>query len=292
MKFDFFTLGGRFFWEDTCNFQEWRIQRCTINDKKYRLLDSHNIRRDSGTFEQCKETLLKYMEAYELDEPYDNTVVLIHGFARTRASVKVLADSLKSIKANIIAFNYSSTSDGLNAHAHLLSRFLQNINTKGNLYFINIGAACLLTRKLLNNSNNYRNYRIARVLDINPLNSGSDLAELMIKSKILRYFFGPMLMDITTRKAVSYAKLPQEIDHAIIFCPSTIQKLVKKALKRFESFPFITPPSERSYAQKIKDIDHTTLFPLENRELIDNVNRFIVRGDFSEDLSATEIEDI
>lgn len=292
MKFDFFTLGGRFFWEDTCNFQQWRIQRNTINMKKYRLLDPNNIRRDSGVFEQCKETLLKYIEAYELDEPFDDTIVLIHGFARTYKSVKFLADSLKDIKANIVSFNYSSTSNGLSSHANLLAKFLQNIDTKNNLYFINIGAGCLLARKLLNSSHNYRNYRVARVLDINPLNSGSDLAELLATSKIMRYFFGHTLIDITTRKAVNYAKLPQEIDHGIIFCPSTLQKIIKSLLKRFESFPFVSPPSESSYAKKIKQIENTSLFPLQNHELMENCRNFIIKGEFLEDPTLTEIEDV
>lgn len=292
MKFDFFTLGGRFFWEDTCNFQQWRIQRSTINTKKYRLIDSNNIRRDSGTFEQCKNTLLKYAEAYELDEPFDNTVILIHGFARTYKSVKFLADSLEDIKANIVSFNYASTRNELSSHAHLLSNFLQNINTKKNIYFINVGAGCLLTRKLLADSNNFRNYRIARILDINPMNSGSDLAELLSTSKIMRRILGKMLSDIATKNAINYAKLPQEIDHGIIFCPSTLQKIIKSLLKRFESFPFTSPPSESSYTQKVKQIESTSIFALQNQELAENCRHFIITGKFLETSSSTEVEDI
>ena len=52
MKFDFFTLGGRFRWEDIYNYQGWRIQR-HVKNRRYRLLDSNDVRRDSGSFAHC-----------------------------------------------------------------------------------------------------------------------------------------------------------------------------------------------------------------------------------------------
>ena len=42
MKFNFFTLGGRFRWEDIYNYHDWRIQR-NIQTGKYRLLDPNDI---------------------------------------------------------------------------------------------------------------------------------------------------------------------------------------------------------------------------------------------------------
>ena len=71
MKFDFFTLGGRFLWEDIYNYRNWIIQR-NINKQQYRLLDPFHVRRDHGSFERCKETLLKYIEACELEPLYDD----------------------------------------------------------------------------------------------------------------------------------------------------------------------------------------------------------------------------
>lgn len=282
MKFDFFTLGGRFRWEDIYNYQGWRIQR-HVKTHKYRLLDADDIRRDSGTFGQCQETLLNYISSYELDSPADDTVIILHGFARTKNSVKYLAESFKNTNMNIIAVNYASMNKGLNAHAQLLTQFLQNIEIKKHLHIINVGAACLLTRKLLNNSNNYHHYNIVRVLDINPINSGSDFAELLAETRIGRWIFGPMLNDITTRRAITIPKLPQDIEHGIIFCPSTVSVLIKKMLTKFDSFPSVTPPSEKSYADKTKTISESTLFPLENRNLIDNTVQFITTGSFADD---------
>ncbi len=279
MKFTFFTFGGNFMWEDIFNYQDWVIQR-NIFTQRCRLLDPLNIRRHSGSFEQCKETLLKYIEAYELDDLFDDTVIILHGFASNKRSVKYIAESLKSLKMNVIAIGYPSLRRGTSYHATMLSLFLQNIEIKGKLYIINVGSSCLITRKLLNRSNNYRHYNIARVLDINPLNSGSDLTELLAKISFFRFIFGPMLEDISTPKAASVARLPYDIEHGIIFAPLSAHDIAKKFLSHFESVSFTTPPSEESYAQTIKTIENSYLQPLKSIELLQACRDYIQFGKF------------
>lgn len=282
MKFDFFTLGGRFFWEDIYNYSDWIIQR-HVHKQKYRLLDPTHVRRESGSFDQCKKTLLKYIEACELDHLYEDTIIILHGFGRTRNSVATLADALKDLPANIIRINYASLHASLSFHAIMLEQFVKNLDTQGHLFIINVGASCLLTRKLICNSDNYRDYKIARILDINPINSGSDLAELLNRYNFFKKIFGPMLHDIETRKTISLPKLPSEIDHGIIFCPAIYQRITKKLLAHLDSFPFSSPPSEKSYAEKIKTIQEIIHFPLQSRELFDNCRNFIIEGEFLPD---------
>lgn len=282
MKFDFFTLGGRFFWEDIYNYRNWIIQR-KVNKQHYRLLDPYMICRDSGSFEQCKNTLLKYIEACELEPLYEDTILILHGFGRTRNSVTAIANFLKDLPANVICVNYASLRAGINFHALMLEQFIRNLDTKGYLFIINVGAASLLTRKLISNTDDYRAYKIARIIDINPLNSGSDFVELFSNRKLAHKLFGQMLQDIETRKAISLPKLPSEIDHGIIFCYSLLHRFIRKFIAHFDSFPFSTPPSEQSYAKKTKQIKETPLFPLKSRELFDNCRNFIIEGEFLQD---------
>lgn len=281
MKFAYFTLGGCFFWEDIYNYQGWIIQR-NIRNSKYRLLDNHNIHRDSGTFEQCKDTLLKYIEAYEISQIHDDTVLVLHGFGKTKRSVSALCESLKELPMNIIPINYPSLLRGVKYHANMLAQLIENLDIKGKLYIVDIGTSCLITRQLIHNSNNYRNYNIAGIVDINPLNSGSDLAELLAKRDFFNFILGPMLKDISTPKAVKFAKLPNDIEHGIIFSPTTIHGTIKKWLSKFESITFSTPPSERSYADKIKDLDNSGYSALKNKEMFRECKTFLTTGNFSE----------
>lgn len=274
-------------WEDIYNYQDWVIQRNLVS-QKCRLLDPLNIRRHSGTFEQCKETLLKYIEAYELDDLYDDTVIILHGFARTKKSVKHLAESLKKLKVNVICIGYPSLRRGIVYHATMLSIFIKNLDIKGKLYIINVGASCLITRKLLTRSNNYRHYNIARVLDINPLNSGSDLAEILAKFPLFNFFFGPMLADIATPKVAVMPRLPYDVEHGIVFAPVSANDIAKKLLARFDSFPFTTPPSEESYAQTVMTINHPYYMPLKSAELQQVCNNYIQFGRFTENYTMPE----
>lgn len=281
MQFDFFTLGGRIFWEDVFNYQNWVIQR-NVKNKKYRLLDSHNIRRASGTFTICKETLLKYIEAYEIEEPYNDTIILLHSFGRTKHSLTPIIKKFSNYKANIIAINYASLKKDMNNQSNLLIQFFKNMNLKGNTYFINFGTGCLLLRKFLDNSNNYRKYNITRVLDINPINSGSDLAELLVRKSFFRKLLGPMLLDISTKKAITLGLIPKEIQHGIIFCPSKFNIFIKKLFSRFDSFPSQSIPSEHQYSEEILTLDATTYLPLQNKKLQHACYQYITTGKFPE----------
>jgi len=280
MKFDFFTLGGRYFWNDVFYYQGWVIQR-NIRNHRYRLLDSHNIRRSSGTFDECRDILLKYIEACEMDEPYPDSVILLHNFGRTKYSFATLQKSLQSFPANIIAVNYTSLRRGLNFQADILTQFIKNIDNKGKIFFITNGAGCLVLRKFMANCNNYRIYNIAGVIDINPINSGSDLAELLSRKDFFKSILGPMLGEITPKKSIALAKLPNEIPHGIIFYPPAYQQLITKLLSRFDGFPPLSPPSEQSYASDILNLTKLTCFPLHNPELGKYCRQYLQTGSFT-----------
>ena len=282
MSFNFFAFNSRFFWEDVYNYNDWTIQ-LNVRTLKYRLVDPLGVKREAGDFELCKNTLLKYIEICELTELKENTVIILHGFGKTSSSVKLLAKNLKEINANIISLSYATLQRGVAFHANILAQMLQNTDIKGKLYIINVGSSCLITRKFIADSGNYRRYNIDRILDINPKNSGSDLAELFVDKKFINFILGPMLKDITTTVAVKYKKLPKEIDHGIIFVTSPFMKIIKRLFARFESFPFSTPPSERSYAEKIQEFDADTCFVLNDKDLFKYCKNFITTGNFAQD---------
>ena len=279
MKFMFFTLGGRLFWEDVYNFQDWIIQK-NVRTLNYRLLDPHNIRRASGTFEQCRDELIKYIEAYEMAAPYDDSIVLIPGFGQSKKALRELAKELKDLPANIIIFNYASLRQTLIYHANILTQFLKNIKTKNRTSFITIGSGGLVLRKLIENSYNYRNYNIYRVLEINPLNSGSDFAELLEKNKYAFKLAGPMIRDITPKKAVALAKLPQEIEHGLLFCSQPWKALIRKILSRYDSFPIASRPSEESFAKVVYKVTEPFEPPLKDKSIIGLCRRYIENGYF------------
>ena len=107
MKFNFFTFGGAFFWEDVFFYQKWRIQR-HCGTKTYRLLDSWDIRRASGTFEECQKAFIKYIDRYEITKQQGKLIVLLHGYLDGKNIFKPLWRKLVLTNATVAAINYPS----------------------------------------------------------------------------------------------------------------------------------------------------------------------------------------
>lgn len=266
MKFDFFTLGGRFFWEDFFYCQGWRIQH-KINSNHYRLLDNHNIRRESGTFEICKDTLIKYISACEIKEPQKNVVILIPDFGRTQYSLKSLESAIRKHNINAVVFNYGSLFSDLKNSASSLLTFVRNFTNSPSICFVTLGTGCLVLRKMFEVCDNYRTLNIKGVININPLNSGSDFTFLLNKISPCRKIFGRIIFDVTPDEALKLTKIPQEIPFHILFSPSKLTSLTKRLFSRLESFPQLSPPAESSYSQNSKDIRILTWLPLNNENM-------------------------
>lgn len=289
MNLTFFAFDSRFFWEDVYNYNDWIIQ-LNVRTLKYRLVDPFGVRRESGTFEQCKETLLKYIYACELTEQKENTIVILHGFGQKKSSVKALVNSLKDINANIVSVSYATLRRGIGFHSNILAQMLQNSEAKGKFFIINVGSSCLITRKMLSESTNFRRFNIERILDINPMNSGSDLVDLLFKNRFLNFLLGPMFKDIATKNAVTIEKLPPEIDHGIIFASGFLTNFIKKRFSKYESFPRTNPPDERSYAEKIVNVNGKTLYSLNDETVAEYCKNFITTGDFMQSWQTSKRE--
>ncbi len=282
MKFMFFTFGGQNNWEDVYSYQGWAIQK-NINSTSYRLIDPYNIRRHAGSFEQCRDILMDYIKGFELDSPYDDSIVLIPGYGQSKKTMLKLAESLKSLNVNVIIFNNAGLKADLNYHASMLTQFLKNLDNNGKLSFITTSTGGLILRKMISNSNNYRNYNIHRILEINPLNSGSDLAELLESMPIIAQRIGPMLKDITPKKIFSLSKLPRDIEHGLLFCPLHWKAFFRRFLSRYDSFPISSRPTEESYANIVKKFPQPLSEPLEDSNIIKICKKFIADGVFEDE---------
>ena len=108
MGFDFFTFGGSQLWEDVFFYQKWRIQR-HYHSKRYRLLDNWDIRRASGSFEDCRKAFVKFVEVYEIPRQEGEIVILLHGLGETKNSFRLLQTKLIQAGYNVAAVNYPST---------------------------------------------------------------------------------------------------------------------------------------------------------------------------------------
>jgi hypothetical protein len=234
MNFDFFTFGGSLFWEDVFFYQKWRIQRHCFT-KKYRLLDSWDIRRASGTFDVCQKAFIRYIECYEIPKQPNRMVILLHGYMDSKNIFKPLWRKFNLTNMSVAALNYPSLFRNSLASAHQLLFFLNHMENIEELSFVTKGCGNLVLRKTLDlpiEMQTFRNNtRILNIVEVNPVLAGNILCDFINKYKILKAIFGPMTYDMTEKSTKSLPGIASEINKLTIFSKSITKILLHNILK-------------------------------------------------------------
>lgn len=277
MKFDFFTFGGSVFWEDVFFYQKWRIQR-NCYTKKYRLLDSWDIRRASGTFEDCQKAFIRYIDCYEITKQRGDMIILLHGYADSKNIFKPLWRRFMRTKANVAALNYPSLFRNAQGTAHQILFFLNHIESINKVSFVTKGCGNLVLRQMFNlpvELQSFRqNMRIGSIVEINPVEKRNLFCELMARFKFCRFLFGPFLNDFTESGLKNLPSLPSECNVLRIFSEPIGHRILNNLLN------LITFHEKEVFqtAQKSIFVKGTYLNPLKNEQVLDFTIKFINNG--------------
>ncbi len=277
MKFDFFTFGGFLFWEDVFFYQKWRIQRHCIT-KKYRLLDSWDIRRESGTFEECQKTFVDCIGCYEITKQPKHMVILLHGYMDSKNIFKKLWRKLILTKSSVAALNYPSMFRNSVASAHQLLFFLNHADDIEEVSFVTKGCGNLVLRQALNlpiDMQTFRNsMRIRNVIEINPVVKGSIVCDLLSRFRFFNFILGPMIGDMTEKKINNLPGIPADINSLRIFSHSKTSKIIINILKicKFPVDNYEITDDDAVF------IEGNTFKTLENEEVLNSTVNFINNG--------------
>lgn len=147
MAFPFFTFGGMFYWFDRHSYAGWRIQE-SIWTRRCRLLDPYNIRRASGSFELCYDTMLYYLRAWEVPPMPRKAVVLIHGLFQAPAALEETARGFADTHEPII-FSYPMLRYELVKCARALNALLDRRQDLQHIDFVAFGYGGLILRQAI-----------------------------------------------------------------------------------------------------------------------------------------------
>ena len=277
MRFDFFTLGGAVFWEDVFFYQKWRIQRNCFT-KKYRLLDSWDIRRASGTFETCKNAFVEYIESNEIVKQKGKMVVLLHGYMDSKNIFKKLWRKFILTKTTVVALNYPSLFKSAKASAHQLLFFLNHAEDISEISFVTKGCGNLVLQNMFNLPIKSQTFlektRIRNIVLINPVIKENLFCEFLARYRIFRWICGPMLQDMTKESIESTPFVPCEINCLKIFSESKIYRFFISLVK-FCKFPL---NSNNKNEKKSVELKGALFNVLNNDELLNCVVKFINNG--------------
>lgn len=281
MSFTFFTLGGRQFWEDMFICKKWRIQR-NLFTKNYRLLDNWDIRRATGTFDECLQCFEKAIKIFQLSSPKNKAMVFIHGLCGNKNQFNKITGIYESLGYEIVAVNYPSTRkkcDNLMMQFDFLLNSLEGITE---ISFITLGSGGLLLRKLLTSTARWRKkLKINKIIMINPPNRGCRLWEKLANYKCCRFVFGPILGDFESHTIAAWPQIPESIDFGIINASNKIINLIKKLLPQRWAVYF--PQIGDSFLPGNRDMCFIKTWhfnPLYEKSVIQKCKNFFVKDKF------------
>lgn len=278
--FHFFTLGGKQFWEDVFYYQKWRIQR-HYRTRKYRLLDNWDICRAKGSFEECRTAFVKFIEIYEIPRQSGKMVVLLHGLAESKNIFKPLIKPLEEKGYHVVAINYPSTRKSIKAHIDQLDFFLTHIEDISEVSFITKGTACLLLRYLLNTSFEWnKKFNIGKIINVNPVNLGSETCTVLSRFKIFNFIFGKALKECSLENADMVPELPQNYPLGLIFCETYLDKLTAPITKRYKGIDIPGEKKEKDFSPLQVYIKNAELNVFDNQKLIEACTSFLTEGKF------------
>lgn len=190
------TLGGAQLWSDVAWRDGWRVQRhCWTGH--HRLLDPGNRRRAWGTRERCERTLRARADA----EPEGtHLVVLLHGLARTRRSMRSLGRALEAEGRRVARLTYASTRESIERHAADLRDVLAGLEGVTRVSFVTHSLGGIVARTALADPEASWRGRIevASLVQIAPPNGGSQTARRLDLAPF-RWFLGPSFTALARR---------------------------------------------------------------------------------------------
>lgn len=145
MSFPFFTCGGLFYWVDKYNYAGWRIQE-SMWSRRCRLLDPYNIKRFSGSFEQCEQSLHHFQRAWEIEPPVGKALVMIHGLFQKPSSFEKMSRFFEKNYEPVV-FSYPMLRFDLMKSAHTLNAMLNKRQDIKSLDFVAYGFGGLVLRQ-------------------------------------------------------------------------------------------------------------------------------------------------
>lgn len=133
-------------------------------------------------------------------------VVLLHGIARSSASLKRLERALRAAGFATLNIDYASRSKPIAALADdihsVITRFAER---NAPLHFVAHSMGGLVTRAYIAK---YRPARLAGVVMLGTPNGGSEVADFLSGSRLYRALYGPAGLELTTMPATRLNTLP------------------------------------------------------------------------------------
>ena len=276
----FYTFGGGHFWEDVFFYQKWRIQRNYIS-KKCRLLDNWDISRFEGSFEECRQAFIQYIEAFELPRQKGHMIIMLPGLGESKNIFKPLWRAALKEGFMAAAVNYPSTQKEIDGHVRQLDFFLNHLEDVEQVSFVSNGTGSIILKRLFMLETPWRQrLKLGRVVEVRPQNHGSRLLKKLSKFKLCHFILGPMAAEMSPAEIEKIPPLPKGIEVGLVLSESPWTRLWEKLTAT--SSPKPNPEAELQFekATDVVEIRSRKWNIFENKAVVEAVVKFLTTGKF------------
>ena len=280
MKFAFFTFGGGQFWEDVFFYQKWRIQR-NFESKKYRLLDSWDIVRHYGTFEECRKAFIRFIDIYQMPRQKGPMIIMLHGLNESKNIFRPLWRKALAKGYLVAAINYPSTEKNMDGHVKQLLFLLNHLEDVQEVSFVTKGIGALILRKLLHIKAPWQEkIKINRIVMVCPPNHGSSFLTYLSQFRLLRWMLGPIIEEMTPQKIRKIPNFSEELSYGIVFCEHPLARFKNFLPSKWQAVLPTRSESSLDGAKEIAVIKNRNFNVFKNLRVSCAVLNFISRGKF------------
>ena len=276
----FYTFGGGHFWEDVFFYQKWRIQR-NYTTKKCRLLDNWDICRFEGSFEECRQAFIKFIEAFELPRQKGHMIIMLPGLGESKNIFKPLWRAALKEGFMAAAVNYPSTQKEIDGHVRQLDFFLNHLEDVEQVSFVTHGVGSIILKRLFMLDTPWRQkLKMGRIVEVCPRNHGSLLLKKLSKSKFFSFVLGPMAAEMDPAYIEKIPVLPKGIDVGVVLCESPVIRIAEKLIGTLQPKP--EPEAERKN-EKAKDVIEISSHKwniFNTPAVVEAVTKFLLTGKF------------
>ena len=172
------TFGGRQIWADVYIYGGWRIQQNVFTDR-YRLLNSKDVRRAHGTLERCRKKLDEAKQRGDARLGSDKVCVMLHGYLRSKDSMRKMKRTLEGAGYEVYAINYPSTRFSIDTFADQVTHLLDDIESDfKEIDLVTHSMGGIVARRVLS-QNEFKTVR--RMVMMAPPNQGAIVADILLE---------------------------------------------------------------------------------------------------------------
>jgi pimeloyl-ACP methyl ester carboxylesterase len=182
-------------WTDQLHFHGWRIQR-HVDSGEFRLLDENDAAQLTGTLDACRATLERIKREKRLPPMRGKAVVLLHGLAAPRWSMKPLASYLRKHGGyQTFVVEYASLRSKIDDAAFGLANIVKHLEGIEEIHLVGHSMGNIVIRRYLAGNDSPEHgwrpdRRIGRTLMIAPPNHGSIAATQLSDTSVFKTVFG------------------------------------------------------------------------------------------------------